>query len=146
MGEDADEGRLGACGYFLALCESAGERKIRPDHGDGARVEKILELEQAVAPFTERNWDVHMRGHVLESLKTFRGDGVLVVEDPERLDFSRQDDRLVGRQIAMDLNTEVDVSPDFGPDRGNDLCSLSDVMRGALRSHSGRNGITQTDV
>ena len=124
MGEDADERRLGARGYFLALCESAGERKIRPDHGDGARVEKILELEQAVAPFTERNRDVHMRGHVSEGLETFRRDGVLVIEDPERLDFSRQDDRLVGRQIAMDLNTEVNVAPDFGSDRGNDLCGF----------------------
>ena len=49
---------------FLHCVKSAGERKIRPDHGDGARVEKILELEQAVAPFAERNRDVHMRGHV----------------------------------------------------------------------------------
>ena len=56
-----------------------------------------------------------MARHVLEGLQALRRHGVLVVEEPERLEFSRQDDRLVGRQIAMDLNTEVDRRRRFRP-------------------------------
>ena len=140
MREDVDEGGLGVGRDLAALREAAGQRQVGADHRDRPRVDQILELRQAVASLAEGDRDVDVPGDVFERGQALRGDRVFVVEEAERLELAREQDRLVRREVAVDLDPEVDAVADRLAHRRDDLGRRADVGRRRLLLPVGQEG------